>query len=115
MCLKSRNTSIAQTDRAVGKAGEFNEREDQTVNINVTDKIKGIRLVNKEQTAGWVRIGELDIRAPKNMTTPITYKVIKTERWKVAQGKETSLMTEMTIHSYGTILMETEIQQVTLF
>ena len=66
-------------------------RKDQTVNINVTDKIKGIRLVNKEQTAGWVRIGELDIRAPKNMTTPITYKVIKTERWKVAQGKETSL------------------------
>ena len=73
------------------KAGEFTNAKDQTVNINVTDKIKGIRLVNKEQTAGWVRIGELDIRAPKNMTTPITYKVIKTERWKVAQGKETSL------------------------
>ena len=62
------------------KAGEFTNAKDQTVNINVTDKIKGIRLVNKEQTAGWVRIGELDIRAPKNMTTPITYKVIKTER-----------------------------------
>ena len=77
---------------AVGKGQEScMNAKDQTVNINVTDKIKGIRLVNKEQTAGWVRIGELDIRAPKNMTTPITYKVIKTERWKVAQGKETSL------------------------
>ena len=63
------------------KAGEFTNAKDQTVNINVTDKIKGIRLVNKEQTAGWVRIGELDIRAPKNMTTPITYKVIKTARY----------------------------------
>lgn len=74
------------------KAGEFTNAKDQTVNINVTDKIKGIRLVNKEQTAGWVRIGELDIRAPKNMTTPITYKVIKTDRWTVVQNtSETSL------------------------
>lgn len=74
------------------KAGEFTNAKDQTVNINVTDKIKGIRLVNKEQTAGWVRIGELDIRAPKNMATPITYKVIKTDRWTVVQNtSETSL------------------------
>lgn len=74
------------------KAGEFTNAKDQTVNINVTDKIKAIRLVNKEQTAGWVRIGELDIRAPKNMATPITYKVIKTDRWTVVQNtSETSL------------------------
>lgn len=48
------------------KAGEFTNAKDQTVNFTVTDQIKAIRLVNKEQTAGWVRIGELDIRAPKN-------------------------------------------------
>ena len=62
------------------------------MNFTTSEKIKAIRIVNKEQTAGWVRVGELDIRASKNATTPITYKVMKTDRWTVAQNtKETSL------------------------
>ena len=74
------------------KAGEFTNAKDQTVKFGTNENIKAIRLVNKEKTAGWVRVGELDIRAPKNATTPITYKVMKTDRWTVAQQtKETSL------------------------
>lgn len=74
------------------KAGEFTNAKDQTVKFATNENIKAIRLVNKEQTAGWVRVGELDIRAPKDMTTPITYKVMKTDCWTVAQQtKETSL------------------------
>ncbi|MGO5442846.1 discoidin domain-containing protein [Faecalimonas sp. LCP19S3_D12] len=73
------------------KAGELTNAKDQTVNFTTSEKIKAIRIVNKEQTAGWVRVGELDIRAPKNATTPITYKVMKTDRWTVSQGKESSL------------------------
>lgn len=74
------------------KAGDLTNAKDQTVNFTTSEKIKAIRIVNKEQTAGWVRVGELDIRASKNATTPITYKVMKTDRWTVAQNtKETSL------------------------
>ena len=73
------------------KAGDLINAKDQTVNFTTSEKIKAIRIVNKEQTAGWVRVGELDIRAPKNATTPITYKVMKTDRWTVSQGKESSL------------------------
>lgn len=74
------------------KAGEFTNAKDQTVKFGTNENIKAIRLVNKEKTAGWVRVGELDIRAPKNATIPITYKVMKTDRWTVAQQtKETSL------------------------
>ena len=73
------------------KAGDLTNAKDQTVNFTTSEKIKAIRIVNKEQTAGWVRVGELDIRAPKNATTPITYKVMKTDRWTVSQGKESSL------------------------
>lgn len=74
------------------KAGEFTNAKDQTVKFATKENIKAIRLVNKELTEGWVRVGELDIRAPKKATTPITYKVMKTDRWTVAQStKETSL------------------------
>lgn len=74
------------------KAGEFTNAKDQTVKFATNENIKAIRLVNKELTEGWVRIGELDVRAPKKATTPITYKVMKTDRWTVAQNtKETSL------------------------
>ena len=45
MCIRDRYSTDGQSGWK--KAGEFTNAKDQTVNINVTDKIKGIRLVNK--------------------------------------------------------------------
>ena len=41
------------------KAGDLTNAKDQTVNFTTSEKIKAIRIVNKEQTAGWVRVGEI--------------------------------------------------------
>ncbi len=47
------------------KAGTLTNEKDQTVTFATSEKIKAIRIQNKQAISVWVRLGEIDIRARK--------------------------------------------------
>ena len=74
------------------KAGTLTSESDQTVDFGSIANVKAVRILNQAATAGWVRISEIEILAPKSGTEPsIQYNVIRTDRWKVYQGSEANL------------------------
>lgn len=74
------------------KAGTLTSESDQTIDFGSIANVKAVRILNQAATAGWVRISEIEILAPKSGTEPsIQYNVIRTDRWKVYQGSEANL------------------------
>ena len=87
------------------KAGTLTNASDQTVDFGSAANVKAVRILNQADTAGWVRISEIEILAPESETfVPIQYNVIRPSQ---------ICMTEMTIPLYGMIRMEAVIQQET--
>ena len=74
------------------KAGTLTNASDQTVEFGSIADVKAVRILNQADTAGWVRISEIEILAPESGTVaPIQYNVIRTDRWTVYQGAEANL------------------------
>lgn len=74
------------------KAGTLTNASDQAVDFGRVADVKAVRILNQTDTAGWVRISEIEIlEAKEEVTTPIEYNVIRTDRWKVYQGSESNL------------------------
>ena len=74
------------------KAGTLTNASDQTVDFGSAANVKAVRILNRADTAGWVRISEIEILAPESETfVPIQYNVIRTDRWEIYQGSESNL------------------------
>ena len=74
------------------KAGTLTNASDQTVDFGSAANVKAVRILNQADTAGWVRISEIEILAPESETfVPIQYNVIRTDRWEIYQGSESNL------------------------
>ncbi len=69
-------------------AGDLTNRKDQTIDLGNVSDVVAMRILNNTATAGWVRIGEIDIREPAASTEPIQYNVIRTDRWSIHKGEE---------------------------
>ena len=74
------------------KAGTLTNASDQTVDFGSVADVTAVRILNQADTAGWVRISEIEILAPESgAVTPIQYNVIRTDRWEIYQGSESNL------------------------
>ena len=74
------------------KAGTLTNASDQTVDFGSVADVTAVRILNQADTAGWVRISEIEILAPESgAVTPIQYNVIRTDRWVIYQGSEANL------------------------
>src|SRR5699024_6475327 len=74
------------------KAGTLTNASDQTVDFGSVADVTAVRILNQADTAGWVRISEIEILAPESETfVPIQYNVIRTDRWEIYQGSESNL------------------------
>ena len=74
------------------KAGTLTNASDQTVDFGSVADVTAVRILNQADTAGWVRISEIEILAPESgAVMPIQYNVIRTDRWVIYQGSEANL------------------------
>lgn len=79
--------------------GMIGGAQDNTIDFNNVENVHAIRIVNKKKTAGWVRIGEIDIRAPKGGDKENLYTNAKTDILSLDRGGRMTL-------TPGTVVLE---------
>lgn len=71
--------------------GIIGSGKEQTIDFNNLENVKAIRLVNKQKTDGWVRVAEIDIRAPKGGDTQNLYTNVQTDMLSLDRGGNMTL------------------------
>ncbi len=71
------------------KAADVTSDKSQSFDLAVTTS--AVRVRNETLAPVWWRLGEFRVIASKEDTSPISYTVIRTDRWQIYQGTEANL------------------------